>query len=144
MNPPSKSTKPKGLVTLGRTTFIEKIIRKAKYQASVGPKIIYENSPTIIPRAAGLPSAAYDEIHSRTKESEQSFQITKHINLDPSQEGKSCNLQEGEGETSGVVETNLKNPKPRSPKILVEEETPDIPDHVSTVRPFPKLSSSPI
>jgi hypothetical protein len=35
--PPSKTTKVQGSVLLGRSTFIDDIIRKAESQASVGP-----------------------------------------------------------------------------------------------------------
>ena len=143
LNPPSKSRKPKGPVTLGGKKFIDEIIRKVESQASVGPSIIYENSPTIIPQAAGSPDATYAEIHNEKKDSEQSFQIMEHINIDPSEEGNSCNLHEGEGETSGVVEINLKSLEPKSPKILVDKEKPNILDYGSTVRHFPKLTSSP-
>ena len=52
-------------------------------------------------------------------------------------------MQEGEGETNGVVETNLKSPEPESPKIFVEKEMPDIPKCGITIIPFPKLTSSP-
>jgi hypothetical protein len=34
--PPPKTTKPQGPVPLGRSTFIDNIIRKAESQASVG------------------------------------------------------------------------------------------------------------
>ena len=35
-NPPPKPTKPKGSVNLGRTTFIDEIIRREESQALVG------------------------------------------------------------------------------------------------------------
>lgn len=64
-NPPPKSTKPKGSVNLGRSTFIDEIIRKAQSQASIGPLTISIKSPTIIPHKAGSQSATYAEIHSQ-------------------------------------------------------------------------------
>ena len=67
LNPPSKSTKPTGSMKLGRTSFIDEIIRKSESQASIGPKTISEKSPTIIPQAADSPSLTYAEIHSETK-----------------------------------------------------------------------------
>ena len=105
-NPPPKFAKPKGSVNLGRSTFIDKIIRKAESQALVGPQTIYGKSPTIIPRAIGLPSVSYAEIHIQIGESEQSFHVTKNLRSDPSQEGKSCNLREGEGETNGAAKAD--------------------------------------
>ena len=65
LNPPSKSTKPKGPVTLGRKIFIDEIIRKVESQASVGPKIFFERIPTIIPKAADSPSTTYAEMHNK-------------------------------------------------------------------------------
>jgi hypothetical protein len=43
--PPPKITKTQGSVILGRSTFIEKIIKKGEPQASVGPR----KGPTQIP-----------------------------------------------------------------------------------------------
>ena len=63
-------SKPKGSVVLGRTTFIDEIIRKVESQASIGPKIISKKSPTIIPQAVASPSTAHAEIHSETEGSE--------------------------------------------------------------------------
>ena len=107
-------------MTLGRTTFIDEIIRKVESQASVGPKIIFEKCPTIIPSVTASPSTAHVEIHNENEGYEQIFQTTIHLSPEPSQEGNSCNLQEGDGETSGILETNITSPEPRSPKILVE------------------------
>jgi len=39
-NPPPKSIKPKGLMKLMRSTFIDEIIRKEESQALVGPRTI--------------------------------------------------------------------------------------------------------
>ena len=72
-NPPLKSTKPKGSVVLGKTTYIDEIINKVESQASVGPKTIPTQIPTIAPQAAASPSAAHTEIQSETKGSEQSL-----------------------------------------------------------------------
>jgi len=35
-NPPTKPIKPKGSMNLGRTTFIDKIVKRVESQASVG------------------------------------------------------------------------------------------------------------
>jgi hypothetical protein len=43
--PPPKITKTQGSVILGRSTFIEKIIKKGESQSSVGPR----KGPTRIP-----------------------------------------------------------------------------------------------
>ena len=98
-NPPPKSIKPKGLMKLMRSTFIDEIIRKEESQALVGPRTISRKIPTEIPQAADLPSTPYVEIHSQINGTKQSFQVTKNLHYNPSQEGKSCNLR-GEGETS--------------------------------------------
>ena len=60
-------------MTLGRSTFIDEIIRKAKYQSSIGHQIISTRIPTITLQAVRSPSIANAEIHSRTKGLEQSF-----------------------------------------------------------------------
>ena len=44
--PPSKLEKPKGPVTLGRSTFIDEILRKDESQSSVGPQIVAVKHPT--------------------------------------------------------------------------------------------------
>jgi len=102
-NPPPKSIKPKGSVNIGRMTFINKIVRKEKSQESIGFRVVTGKSPTVIPQAAGSPSIAHREIQSQIGGSEQSLQATESLHSDPIQEGKSCNLREGEGETSGTA-----------------------------------------
>ena len=95
--------KTKGTLILGRTTYIDEIIKKFESQASLAPRTTSIQSPNTLPQAVASPSAAHAEIHSETEGSEQSLQTTEHINTDSSREGGSCNLQEGEGETSGAV-----------------------------------------
>ena len=58
---------------LGRTTYIDKIIKKTESQASVGPRIIPTQSPTTLPQAAASSSAAHAEIHSDIEGSELSL-----------------------------------------------------------------------
>ena len=72
---PGKNTKPlpkpenpKGPVTLGRTTFIDKIYKKAESQPSVGPRKIISKQPTSSLQATGSPSIAFAEMHSQTEE----------------------------------------------------------------------------
>jgi len=72
--PPHKPEKSKGLVTLGRSTFINEIMRKVESQSLVGPRIIATRHPIISLHATGSPFVANTEIHSKTKGSEQSFQ----------------------------------------------------------------------
>ena len=43
--PPSKPKKSKGLVTLGRSTFMDEILRKTESQSSVGPRIVAARRP---------------------------------------------------------------------------------------------------
>lgn len=69
-NPPPKSTKPKGSVNLGRSTFIDEIVRKAESQASIGLEIVSRKIPTVIPQATVSSSVAHVEIHSQIGESE--------------------------------------------------------------------------
>ena len=66
-NPPLKYTKPKGLVVLGRTTYIDETIKKVESQASVGPRTIATQILTTLPQAAASPSATHAEIHSKTE-----------------------------------------------------------------------------
>ena len=103
---PSKPEKPKGLVTPGRSTFIDKILRKVESQSSVGLWIVTARRPIDFLQATGPPSVANAEIHSKTEGIEQSFQDTENSQTHPSQEGNSCNLCEGEGET-GSFEIKL-------------------------------------
>ena len=71
---PPKPEKPKGLMTLGRTTFIYNIIKKAESQPSVGPRKISSRQPTSSLWATESPSVAFAEVHSQTEETEQDFQ----------------------------------------------------------------------
>lgn len=73
-----KATKARGSKTLGRPTFIEKIIWKDESQALVGPQIVSGKGSTSILQAKESPIAAYAEIHRKTEGSEQSFQSPNH------------------------------------------------------------------
>ena len=55
----------------------------------------------------------------------------------PSRHGNSCNFKKGEGETSSAVRINPKNIEPESLEIVVETETPNIPERGSVARPLP-------
>ena len=90
-------------MNLGRTTFIDKIVKRVESQASVGFQAIPGKISTIIPQEVGSPSAAYAKIQSQVGGSEQSLQAIISLHLDPLQEGKYCNLREGKGETSGAA-----------------------------------------
>jgi hypothetical protein len=92
--PPPKITKSQGSMLLGRSTFIDDIIRKAESQASVGPR----KGSTRIPQVTASPTAAHTEIHRKTEGTELRFQSTDTPPLNPLGEGNSCNLEEGEGE----------------------------------------------
>ena len=131
---PSKPEKPKGLVTLGRSTFIDEILRKAESQSSVGPRIVAARHLIEFLQAAGPPAVANAKIHSKTEGIEHSFQDTENSQTRPSQEGNSCNLCEGEGETGNL---EIKLSKPRSPEVVTEQRTPCIPNQGSVVRTIP-------
>lgn len=84
-------------------TFIDKIVRQEESQALVRFQAIPGKSSTVIPEVAGSPFAAHAQIQSQLGGSEQSFQATISLHSNPLQEGKSCNLREGKGETSGAA-----------------------------------------
>ena len=65
--PLPRSNKPKVSVTLGWSTFIDKIIRKSESQSSVGIQIVSTRNATVTLQAVGSPSAADAEIHIKTK-----------------------------------------------------------------------------
>ena len=125
--PPYKVEKAKGLVTLGRTTFIDEIYKKAESQPSVGYRKINSKQPTSSLQASGSPSEAFAEVHSQTEE--QDFQEIENLTLGLLHEGNLSNLCEGGGETGEIgeprspIEPNqsLKSPdKGSAAKILVE------------------------
>ena len=68
---PLKPEKPKGLVILGRMTFIDKILKKTESQPSVGPRKVISRQPTSSLQAIESPSIAFVEVHSQTEETEQ-------------------------------------------------------------------------
>ena len=122
----------------GRSTFIDDIIQKDESQASVGPR----KGSTQAPQAVDSPNASHIEVHSRTKGTKESFQSTHTPPFILLGEGNSCNLREGEGENSGVVEANPSPPPdPRSPMILIGEGTPEILDRGSAIK-SPRGSSN--
>lgn len=129
--PHPKPEKSKGPVTIGRSTFIEEIIRKVESQSSVGPWTIATRHPTISLQVTGSPSVANAEIHNNTEGSEQSFQDIENSQPRASQEGNSCNLCEGEGETGNP---KIKSSKPRSPEVVIEQWTPSVLDRGSIVK----------
>jgi len=107
---PFKPEKAKGLVTLGRTTFIDEIYRKTESQPSVGFRKTNSKQPTSSLQAAGSPSVAFAEVHSQTDE--QDFQEIENSIPERLQEGNLSNLCEGEGEIGEVEE-------PRSPPRII-------------------------
>lgn len=139
--PPPIFEKSKGPVTLGRSTFIDEIIRKAESQSSVGPRTISTRNPTVTFQVAGSPSVADVEIHSKIEGSKQSFQNTENLQPNPLQEGNSCNLCEGEGEIGSAKK--IKSSKPKSPEVVVKQRTPSILDQGSAVKIILKVSSEP-
>lgn len=61
------------------------------------------------------------------------------MQFSPLREGHSCNLREGEGETSSDEKIN--SSKPKSPEVVVEQRTPGSPDQGSDVKIILKVSS---
>jgi hypothetical protein len=116
--------KSQGPVPPRRSPFIDEIIRKYKSQASNG----LQKGSTLVPQATNSPTAAYVEVHRGTEGTEHSFQNIHTPLFSPLGEGNSCNLREGEGETSGIVEENPKSTKFGSPVIMEGEGTPEILD----------------
>ena len=109
--PLSKPDKAKGLVTLGRSTFIDDIIKKAESQPSIGPRKVASRQPTNSLRAIESPSIAFAEVHSQIEE--QDFQEIENSSPKSLPEGNLSNLREGRGE---VLETE----EPRSPLGLIQ------------------------
>ena len=70
--PLPKPKKAKGPVTVGRSTFIDEIIKKVESQPSIGPRKVISTQPTSSLQATGSPSVAFAEVHSQTEE--QDFQ----------------------------------------------------------------------
>ena len=91
---PSKPEKAKGLVTLGRTAFIDEIYKKTKSQPSVGPRKIISKQPTSSLPATGSPSVAFAGVHSQTEE--QDFQEIENSTPELLQEENFNNFCEGE------------------------------------------------
>ena len=116
---PPRPEKPEGPVTLGRTTFIDNIIKKFESQPSVGPRKIASRQPTSSLRATESPSVAFAEVHSQTEETEQDSQEIENSRPISLQEGNSSNLHEGGGETGEIEE-------PRSPLEVIK--TPSSPN----------------
>lgn len=61
-------------MTLGRSTFIEEIIKEAESQPSVGPRKFSSKKPTGSLWATVSPYVAFVEVHSQIEETEQDFQ----------------------------------------------------------------------
>jgi len=97
--PLPKSDKSKGTVTLGRSTFIENIIKKDESQPSVGPRKVASRQPIGSLRAKDSPSIAFAKVHSKTEKTEKDFQEIENPRPISLQERNSSNLCEGEGET---------------------------------------------
>ena len=110
---PPKTEKPKGPVTLGRTTFIDEILKKTKSQPSVGPRKFISRQPTSSLPTTESPSVAFAKVHSQTEGIEQDSQEIENSCLIYQQEGKSSNLREGEGETGETEE-------PKSPLEVIQ------------------------
>ena len=66
--PLPKSDKAKWLVTLGRSTFIDDIMKKAESQPLVDPRKVAFRQPSSSLQATESPSIAFAEVHSQTEE----------------------------------------------------------------------------
>lgn len=82
-------------MTLGRTTFIDDIIKQDEPQPLVGPRKFSSRQPTGSLRATSSPYVAFTEVHSKTKETKQDFQEIKNSHPISLQEGNSRNLYKG-------------------------------------------------
>ena len=61
-------------MTFGRTTFIDKILKKTESQSSIGPRKVISRQPASSLWATKSPSVAFAEVHSQTEETEQESQ----------------------------------------------------------------------
>ena len=109
--PLPKPNRYKGPVTLGQSTFIDDILKKAESQPLVGPRKVASIQPTSFLRATESPSVAFAKVHSQIEE--QYFQEIENSSTNLLQEGNLSNLFKGGGET---VETE----EPRSPIGIVQ------------------------
>jgi len=154
--PLPKPEKAKGPVTLGRSTFIDKILEKEKSQPSVGPRKVASRQPTSSLHARGSPSIALAEVHSQIEE--QDFQEIENSSPKSLQEWNLSNLCEGRGETGeteepgsplGIIQP-LRSPykgsavnfiqNEESPQTLNQQGTLIIPDQGSVVKATPAPS----
>jgi len=119
-------------VNLGRTTFIDEIVRRLESKASVGFQAIPGKSSTVIPQVVGPSFAAYTKVQSQVGGLEKSLQATISLHSDPIQEGKSCKLRKGKGETSEATKVEPQ---------LSEEGSPEIPDLGSAIK-LPRVANS--
>ena len=89
---PPKIEKPKGPVTLGRTTSIDEILKRTESQPSVGFKRTTSRQPTSSLKATESPSEAFAEICSQTEGIEQDSQEIENPCISFPQEGNASNL----------------------------------------------------
>ena len=85
---PPKLEKPKGPVTLGRTTFIDKILKKTESQPSVGPRKVISRQPTSSLQTTESSSIAFAKVRIQTEETEQDSQKIENSRPISLQEGK--------------------------------------------------------
>ena len=155
---PPKIEKAKGLVTLGRTTFIDEILKITESQPSVGFRKAISRQPTSSLQATESPYEAFAEIHSQTEGIEQ--EIENPCIISP-QEGNFNNLYEGEGETGetrdptspievvqtvnrldkGSVVKLSQNQGPESPQTVGQQGILIIPNKGSAVKAIPVPAS---
>lgn len=161
---PPKTKKPKGPVTLGRTTFIDEILKRTESQPLVGFKRTTSRQPNSSLQATESPSEAFAKIHSQTEGIEKYSQEIENPCINFLQEANSSNLREGEGETGetgdptspikisqtisspdkGSVVQLIQNQGPESPQIVGQQEIPIIPDKGSVVKAIPAPACKPI
>ena len=122
---PPKIEKLKGLVTLGRTTFIDEILKRAQSQPSVEFRKVISRQPTSSLQATKSPSEAFAKIHNQTEGIEKDSQEIENPCISSPQEGNSSNLREGEGETGETGD-------PKSPIEIAQ--TISSPDKGSVVK----------
>ena len=135
---PPKIEKPKGSVTLGRTNFIDEILKRTESHPLVGFRKTISRQPTSSLQATESPSKAFAEIHSQTEGIEQDSQEIENPCIISPQKGKSSNLREGEGETGETgdlkspieISQLLSSPDKGSAIKLVQNQGPESPQTI--------------
>ena len=158
---PPKTEKPKGSVTLGRTTFIDEILKITESHPLIGFRKAISRQPTSYLQATESPSEASAEIHSQIEGIEQDSQEIGNPCISSPQEGNFSNLREGEGKMGETKDPQspikvtqrisipdsfvqlTQNQGPESPQTVGQQGILIIPDKGSAVKAIPAPSCQP-